>query len=86
MAKPVLVTEAADPDGFVSHYRAGVVVQADAGSIATGLEEVARLRQEDLHAMGIRARRLVAREFRWEDTARTLLTAYQEVLGTRASR
>jgi glycosyltransferase involved in cell wall biosynthesis len=86
MGKPVLVTEAADPDGFVSHYGAGVVVQADAGSIAKGIEEVARLRQEDLRAMGISARRLVTSEFRWEDTARTLLTAYEEVLGTRASR
>jgi glycosyltransferase involved in cell wall biosynthesis len=80
VAKPVLVTEAADPDGLVSRYGAGLVVQADAGSIAIGLEEVARVEQEDLREMGIRARRLVTRKFRWEDTARTLLTAYGEAI------
>jgi glycosyltransferase involved in cell wall biosynthesis len=78
MAKPVLVTGAADPGRFVSQYQAGVVVQADVGSIAMGLEGVAQLEQEDLGSMGVNARRLVKREFRWEDTARTLLTAYQE--------
>jgi glycosyltransferase involved in cell wall biosynthesis len=84
--KPVLVSEAADPDGLISRYRAGLVVGSESTSLVTALEHLSRLTDEDLRAMGASGRQLVAREFRWEDAARTLLTAYEEALDTGASR
>jgi glycosyltransferase involved in cell wall biosynthesis len=86
MAKPVLLTEAADPDRLVDHHGAGVVIQADVGSVAIALERFAQLGQEDLASMGISARRLVEREFRWEETAGRLISAYKEALGIRPKR
>jgi hypothetical protein len=85
-AKPVVVSEAADPDGLISRHRAGLVVGTELKTLVATLAYVGRLRGEDLHVMGTNGRRLVARRFQWEDTASTLLTAYEKVLRTRASR
>jgi glycosyltransferase involved in cell wall biosynthesis len=82
--KPVLVSEAADPDGLIRHNDAGLVVPADVQSLAGAVEAAAASPEEDRREMGLNALRLLEREFRWERTAMKLVSAYEEAIRTRS--
>jgi glycosyltransferase involved in cell wall biosynthesis len=79
-AKPVLLSAAADPAGLVRLSGAGLVVPGNLEGLQAGLEAISGLSDERLVEMGLIARQLVVREFRWENTARTLLKAYEKAL------
>jgi glycosyltransferase involved in cell wall biosynthesis len=80
MRTPVLLTEPADPDRLTSRFRAGWLVKADVQTLVSALDEISGAPQQEISEMGLNARRLVEREFRWEHTARTLLRAYEEAV------
>jgi glycosyltransferase involved in cell wall biosynthesis len=77
---PSLVTPPADPLGRLSRGGGAVVVELGVASIAAGLRTMAGLSDDDLRAMGERAR-AIAREFTWEGSARILADAYARACG-----
>lgn len=82
--KPLLVSEAADPDGLIRHNDAGLVVPDDVQSLAGAVETAAAFPEEGRREMGLNALRLLEREFRWETTAMKLVSAYQRAIQTRS--
>lgn len=78
MAKPVLVSRAADPAG-VGESGAGFSVDATVDSIAQGLKNFAQVSEQDLQAMGEQALRLIKEKFNWQQTALKLKVAYESI-------
>jgi glycosyltransferase involved in cell wall biosynthesis len=78
MAKPLLLTPAADPAGRFGPAAAALVIEPTPDSIAAGLEALGQLDPSARAAMGLRARTLVEATFAWPAVAQTLITAYRE--------
>jgi glycosyltransferase involved in cell wall biosynthesis len=83
-SRPILISGSADPDGTIRSREAGLVVDSDLISIASGLRAMAALRTDELQAMGRRARAVVDEEFRWERTANILLAGYRDATDGRS--
>ncbi len=77
LARPCLVSRAADPLGRLAETGAAVVVSPDVASVADGIRRMREMSTEALTAMGEGARELVSREFSWQRTAEGLLEAYR---------
>jgi glycosyltransferase involved in cell wall biosynthesis len=77
LGRPCLLTPAADPQSRFGPAGAAVVVEADGGAIAQGLQGLARMEPAERQALGARARRLVETEFTWPPTARRVAEAYR---------
>lgn len=77
LARPCLLSIAADPLGRLAEADAAVVIGADAASVAGGIRRMREMSTEALTAMGEHARHLVLREFSWRRTAEELLDAYR---------
>jgi glycosyltransferase involved in cell wall biosynthesis len=77
LARPCLVSIAADPLGRLAEAGAAVVVRPDVASVADGIRHMREMSAEALAAMGESARRLVLREFSWRRTAEELREAYR---------
>jgi glycosyltransferase involved in cell wall biosynthesis len=86
VARPLVLTEAADPQGLAEGSGAAVKVAPDPESIAQGLQELARKSDGELSTMGMAARRLAEQQFSWARTAQTLLDAYEDVVAGRSPR
>jgi glycosyltransferase involved in cell wall biosynthesis len=85
-AKPLLLSEAADPGKLIAQAGAGLVVQPTLESMKKGLKAVSELSDERLTDMGVNARRLVNREFGWERPTKMLLDAYEDAISSRTER
>ncbi len=79
-AKPCLITRAADPLGVFERARAAIIVEARIDSIAEGFTRAAALQDDDLEAIGGRARQVAESRFTWSATAAELLNAYHSAL------
>ena len=77
VARPCLVTPAADPGGVLERAGAAVLAAPTVESIASGLTGLHAAPRSELRAMGVRARELVRREFSWSRTADILIEAYR---------
>jgi glycosyltransferase involved in cell wall biosynthesis len=77
-SRPLLITDRADPDGLVARAEAGVVVSADEEGIRAGLTRLIDADSAELMRLGMAARNLVVREFRWERTSSILLESYEQ--------
>jgi glycosyltransferase involved in cell wall biosynthesis len=86
VARPLLLTAAADPQGIAQQVGATIRVHPEPDSIARGLEALATKSTDQLLAMGSAGRRLVEREFSWERTATKLLAAYEDVVAGKRPR
>jgi glycosyltransferase involved in cell wall biosynthesis len=76
LAKPTLLSTAADPMGRVAESGAGIVTRAEVGSLAEALATYANMSDDDLRARGERGRTLASTEFEWSGIARLLVQAY----------
>ncbi|HEX6207139.1 MAG TPA: glycosyltransferase family 4 protein [Actinomycetota bacterium] len=74
----VVATPASDPDGLIRASEAGWVVQAEVEALARALKTVTQTSGEQLRLMGTKARRLIEREYRWNDAAEILTEAYED--------
>jgi glycosyltransferase involved in cell wall biosynthesis len=77
LAKPCLLTLAADPRGAFGAAGAAIVVTPDPEAIAKGMQTLAGMTAQERQKMGHRARRLIETEFGWPPTARRLIEAYR---------
>lgn len=77
MGKPVLVSRAADPNGEIGTFGAGVVVEPRVPELSQGLARLLGLRSEEVDRMGRRARALVEERYGWRTIAARLMEAYQ---------
>lgn len=82
---PVVVTPEVALAPEIEKWEAGLVVEADAGAVADGVQRL--LRDGDLRqAMGRNGRQLVLERFTWERVAAEMLGVYEDLLqGTRTS-
>ncbi len=78
MAKPCLVTEAANPAGLMTKYSAGIVVKDKEDSIHSGLVNLLNMGEYQLVKMGKNARTMVEREFQWLAAAEKLIKEYRK--------
>lgn len=84
MGKPVLVSRAADPNGEIGTFGAGVVAEPRVAELSQGLARLLGLRPEEVDRMGRRARALVEERYSWRGIVVQLMEAYQrEGLGAR---
>jgi glycosyltransferase involved in cell wall biosynthesis len=77
-AKPLLLTARADPTGLVAQNGTGLVVPPIENDIRDALVQLVDAEAGQLQRLGLSARDLVEREFRWDRTSERLLKAYQE--------
>jgi glycosyltransferase involved in cell wall biosynthesis len=78
MARPCLLTPAADPSGLAGKHGAAVVVEPTVEVISKALRILAEKPKLELEEMGQRGRALVESQFIWERTAQMLIDAYQK--------
>lgn len=76
MGRPCLVSNAADPQGIVARYGAGVTVEPTISAVTRGLEQLGMASNEKLREQGERARMLSQEVFSWPRVARTLVDGY----------
>jgi poly(glycerol-phosphate) alpha-glucosyltransferase len=78
MGKPALITPACNlPEGLAAG--AALAITPDAAGIFQGLEQLARLPEADLRAMGNSAHRLVEARFAWPAIAANMIRLYQSM-------
>ena len=80
-ARPLLLTEPADPGGRVARAGGGVVASLAEEGLVEALTRLARANAGELQSFGRAARVLARTEFRWERTTQKLLEAYEEAAG-----
>ncbi len=80
-ARPLLLTEPADPGGRVARAGGGVVASLAEEGLVEALSRLARANAGELQSFGRAARVLAHTEFRWERTTQKLLEAYEEAAG-----
>lgn len=78
---PVLVTPQTNVGNAVKQYNAGVEVQPDDESIATGFARLANLDETAYNAMRTAARNMVAEQFVWPVVTKQLAAVYADVVG-----
>jgi glycosyltransferase involved in cell wall biosynthesis len=78
--KALLLTQPADPGGQVAQAGAGVVVLPAEDNIRNALSGLMDAVPEELSSLGLAARELVDREYRWEVTCEKVLRAYRAAL------
>jgi glycosyltransferase involved in cell wall biosynthesis len=76
MGRPCLVSNAADPQGIIARYDAGVTVEPTVSAVARGLEQLGMASNETLTRQGRRAAELARAEFSWPRVARTVVDGY----------
>jgi poly(glycerol-phosphate) alpha-glucosyltransferase len=80
---PVLITPGCHfPQ--VDSEAAGVIVEPQAQSVATGLHDLISLPESERRQMGARGRRLVETEYTWSRVAERMLEVYEWLLGRRS--
>jgi glycosyltransferase involved in cell wall biosynthesis len=83
LARPCLLSVAADPLGRLAEASAAVVVDPEVSSVADGIRRIRAMSADALRAMGMRARQLVEREFSWRRAADALRDQYgRHVVGS----
>jgi glycosyltransferase involved in cell wall biosynthesis len=80
IGRPVLVTPDTNVAESVAAARAGIVVARDVEAIGEGLGCSAALTDQEIDAMGSRARSLVQTEFSWKTIAGNLSRVYREAV------
>jgi glycosyltransferase involved in cell wall biosynthesis len=79
-AKPVLMTlECNLPEGFEAE--AAVRIGSSSYEIATGLQQLAEMSDDDRSAMGVRGRDLVGKNFSWPRIGEQMRAVYEWALG-----
>ena len=79
-AKPVLMTAECNlPEGFSAD--AALRIGSTADQIASGLNQLFEMSDDDRAAMGTRGRTLVARKFSWPRIGEEMHAVYEWVLG-----
>ena len=86
LARPCLLSTAADPAGILGRNGAAVCVEPTIEAIAEGLSQLSATSSDALRELGVRARELVMREFSWSRTAGVLIDAYRTHVVARAAR
>lgn len=74
--KPCLVTQAANPCGFIGNYSAGLVVEPSPDSIAKGFDHLEKTHSQQRHLMKTEALRLVKTECQWSAIAEKITSSY----------
>ena len=75
---PCLLSTAADPGRMVERHGAGITVENEPDSLASGLRAMLDASPEQRGEKANRARELIRTQFAWEKSARTLLDAYRD--------
>ena len=75
--KPCLFTPRADASGIMTRYRAGIQVQPDVSSIASGIRQFMTADAAAIREMGERARSMVETEFNWRPIAERIVDSYR---------
>jgi glycosyltransferase involved in cell wall biosynthesis len=75
--KPLILTKPADPDGHVAQAGAGVVVLPGLEDLREALGRLLDADAEELRSLGLAARDMVDREYRWDVTTQKVLRAYR---------
>ena len=75
--KPCLFTPRADASGILTRYRAGIQVQPDVSSIASGIRQFMTADAAAIREMGERARSMVETEFNWRPIAEQIVDSYR---------
>jgi poly(glycerol-phosphate) alpha-glucosyltransferase len=87
LARPCLLSTAADPAGILERNEAAVCVAPTMDAIADGLRRLSATPSDVLCEIGTRAREVVMREFSWSRTAGVLIEAYRtHVMAVRPAR
>jgi len=87
LARPCLLSTAADPAGILGRNGAAVCVAPTIDAIADGLSRLSATPSDALREIGARAREVVMREFSWSRTASVLIEAYRtHVMAARVAR
>jgi len=73
--RPCIVGKAADCQGMITRYGAGLVCEPDAEAVSEALSTLLSLPEARRREMGERGREMVRREFAWKTAARTLTDA-----------
>jgi glycosyltransferase involved in cell wall biosynthesis len=76
--KPCLLSEAADPCGFVSQYGAGLVMDASVASVSQSIVALTDMSSHERKVMSRQAKTLVASELSWNSIAAKLTQAYSK--------
>jgi glycosyltransferase involved in cell wall biosynthesis len=79
-AKPLLITDRADPTGLIAGSGAGVVTTPDEDGIRMALSTLIDADSDELGRFAGASRALVEQHFRWERTVQILLDAYREAI------
>jgi len=77
MAKPCLLSPAADPLGLLGAEDAAIIAPPRPGGMTESIRQMALMSEPDLRSVGGKALDLVSKNFTWERTARTLLSYYK---------
>ncbi len=77
VGKAVIVSKAADPEGQIGTFGAGLVTEPEVGGLCEALTALTRYSRESLIQMGLRGRMLVETRYDWQIIAERLLGAYE---------
>lgn len=77
VGKPVVVSRAADPNGEIGAFGAGVVVETRVAALCEALRALGGSLSGELKRMGSRSRALVEERYSWRPIAARLMEAYE---------
>ncbi|HOX85639.1 MAG TPA: glycosyltransferase [bacterium] len=79
LAKPCLVSCAANPLGLIVDNQEGFVIEPKVESLKNGLSKSIELDSLSLKEMGFQARNMVKSQFQWRDIAQNMIIEYKKL-------
>lgn len=79
LAKPCLVSHAANPMGLIIHHQAGFIIEPKVESLKNGLSRSIELDSASLREMGFQARNMLKNQFQWMDIAQNMIIEYKKL-------